>query len=228
MSEQLDLIEATRDYAVIAKPYGWLSEAPAPGSAASAGENVPDALAQELRNRSLSFDGVYCIHRLDRTTAGLMVYALNRFAAAKLSAAIQDGTFRKTYRAYLTPGGELAESGELRDWLFFDRRADKAFVTSPGKKGAKEAVLSYRLTGTVGLTDAFGDPVEAAAAEVELMTGRSHQIRIQFGSRKSPLIGDGKYGSRVKYHGPALFSVRLSFPWKNREIVYEERKAKSE
>ena len=145
-----------------------------------------------------------------------MVYALNQKAAAELSRQITDGTLRKSYRAYITASPDLPESGEMRDWLFFDRRADKSFVVKKDKKGAKEALLTYTL----------GEPFEwegvtLTPADIELQTGRTHQIRVQFASRKSPLAGDGKYGSRVKKNTASLRSVRLEFMWRGEKCVFE-------
>lgn len=209
--EKPDVVYSGRDFIIIYKPSGMLSE----------GENgAPGAVRQYLTGNSLPFDDVFTVHRLDRTTAGLMVYALNKKTAAALSAAITDGRFHKTYMAYIRPD-ILSGDGEMRDFLFFDRNADKSFVVGEGKKGAKEAVLHYTVTDTVTLTDRFGDEFRADTAVVELLTGRTHQIRVQFASRKAPLIGDGKYGSRIKYDFPSLFSKKISFSIYGRTYTYE-------
>ena len=137
-----------------------------------------------------------------------------------LSDIVARGELEKTYAAYLTPAPDLPLSGEMRDLLFFDRKRDKAFVLDPakdaGRKGAKEAALRYEL---VRRFEWRGK--SAAEARVELLTGRTHQIRAQFGARKSPLLGDGKYGSRVNYKGPSLFSVGLAFPWEGEKVQFE-------
>ena len=197
--EQIRIIARGNGYVVIYKPAGWLSED------AASEEGVPSALTRLLS------ESVYCVHRLDRTTAGLMAYATTKPCAAALSRAITDGTFRKTYRAYLTPSPDLPPEGELRDYLYFDRRADKAFVVSSARSGAKEAVLTYRLLPPCTLSDRSGAPVTAVPAEIHLLTGRTHQIRVQFASRHAPLLGDGKYGSRVKMDRPSLVCTALSF-----------------
>ena len=199
----IDILHVTRDFVVVNKPRGMLSEGECPAAIAealrAAGQTNPDEL--------------YTVHRLDRTTAGLMVYARNKKSAADLSKIIADGGFHKTYIAFVTADASLPPEGELRDMLFFDRNHDKAYVVDAKhpRKGAKEAVLTYE---TAGIFDVDGTAVTKLL--VYPQTGRSHQIRVQFGSRKSPLLGDGKYGSRVKYHHASLISCGLK--WKNFEF----------
>ena len=205
----MEIIYKGKDYVVINKPFGWLSERPADGKT---GENAPDAIASALQIPPAS---VYTVHRLDRTTEGLMVYAITKKGAAELSRLIQGGEFKKTYTAYVTADADLARSGEMRDHLFFDRRRDKSFVVKKDKGGAKEAVLTYQLGETF---DYKGSAV--TVAKIELGTGRTHQIRVHFGSRKSPLIGDGKYGSRVNYKGASLVSTEIEFPWGGEVMRY--------
>ncbi|MBQ4353502.1 MAG: RNA pseudouridine synthase [Clostridia bacterium] len=208
----MEVLYLCQDYIIIRKPYGMLSEKPADGAQRA---NVPDAAAAVLEERGMKTEGVFCVHRLDATTEGVMVYALTKKAAALLSGEIAAGRFRKTYLAWITADESLPREGQMRDFLFFDRRADKSFVVKPEKKGAKEARLSYTL-GDAFLLD--GELITPASVQLE--TGRTHQIRVQFASRKSPLAGDGKYGSRVKRKGASLWSVRLSFFWNGEEKVY--------
>lgn len=195
----IDIVYVCPEFVVAYKPRGMLSE----------GE-FPTAISDTLRESGVGgADGeLFTVHRLDRTTAGLMVYARTRSAAAELSAYIANGDFHKTYVAFVTADPSLPPSGELRDRLFFDRRHDKSYVVDARheRRGAKEAVLTYE---TVGVFDLDG--IKVTKLLVYPQTGRSHQIRVQFGSRRSPLIGDGKYGSRVKYPYAALISCSLRF-----------------
>lgn len=201
--EVIDILHLCDDFVVVYKPRGMLSEGECPAA-------IADALREKGTNRP---DELYTVHRLDRTTAGLMVYARNKRAAADLSKIIADGGFRKTYIAFVTADPALPPEGELRDMLFFDRNHDKAYVVDAKhpRKGAREAVLTYETAGTFDL-----DGVSVTKLLVYPQTGRSHQIRVQFGSRKSPLLGDGKYGSRVKYHHASLVSCGLQ--WKKFEF----------
>lgn len=190
-----DIKYVCHDFVVAYKPRGVLSE----------GE-FPNAISDTLRGMGECADSLYTVHRLDRTTAGLMVYARTKSAAAEISAQIAGGNFHKTYVAFVTADPSLPPSGELRDMLFFDRNHDKAYVVDGKRRGAKEAVLTYE---TAGVFDLCG--VEVTKLIIHPLTGRSHQIRVQFGSRRSPLIGDGKYGSRVKYPYASLISCGLKW-----------------
>jgi CYTH domain-containing protein len=100
-------------------------------------------------------------------------------------------------------GGE----GEFSDLLFKDVHAGKAFVVNTERRGAKRATLTYR---TLAHVENEGRMLSHVA--VRLQTGRFHQIRVQFASRQMPLVGDGKYGSRVKAPSVALFATSLTFP----------------
>ncbi len=175
---------------VAVKPRGVLSEHHA------SEENMPALLGGT----------VYPVHRLDRTVGGVMVYAKTREAAARLSAAVQQNKLEKEYTAIVSDTPAPAE-GEMRDYLFKDSAKNKSFVVDGARKGAKEAVLAYR---TVDTRTHEGNAL--SRVKIRLQTGRSHQIRVQFASRKHPLVGDGKYGSRVKAEYPALFATGLAFP----------------
>lgn len=168
--------------AVIVKPVGLDSE-----------KGVPQALQEQLPG---SF---YTVHRLDQNVGGLMVYARNPDAAAKLSRQIQDGSFVKEYVAMVH--GTPEEEGDWTDLLFKDSRKNKVFVVKKERAGVKEARLTYRRL-RMG---------ECSAVRIRLYTGRSHQIRVQFSSRGYPLVGDHKYGSRAKETAPMLFSCCLEF-----------------
>ena len=161
---------------------------------------VPAALKEALGG------DIFPIHRLDKNVGGVMVYARTKAAAAALSKSIQNGEMVKEYVAKVH--GEPPENGVLTDLLFKDSRKNKVFVVKKARTGVKEAKLQYRHLGD-GLV------------HIRLFTGRSHQIRVQFSSRGFPLVGDHKYGARDEAKAPALFSCRISFPWKGRERVFE-------
>lgn len=161
------------------------------------------------------YKDVYLVHRLDTATGGVMVYARGKAAAAKLSEQVQDHEmFQKTYLVVLDKAPEEKE-GELVDFLFHDKRQNKSFVVKSDRKGSKEAKLRYKVLSV--------DEEGHALVSVSLLTGRSHQIRVQFASRKTPVYGDGKYGSRCKMKGFALWSksVILKHPFSNKIIECE-------
>ncbi len=177
-----------------------------PGTLSEQGEgSVPEKLSAELH---IPPELVYTVHRLDRTTGGLMVYALNKKAAAHLSEEIREGRFHKEYLA-LAEGQMEPETGEMVDWLYFDRVKNRSY---PVKKraGAKEAKLTYEVEQILSSPSPEVDVL--SLCRVQLETGRTHQIRVQFASRMHPLAGDRKYGAKVaEKHVHPLWSVKLGF-----------------
>ena len=172
--------------AVVMKPIGVSSEE------AQDGMSVP-ALLRDLWKNEKAYVGV--VHRLDTGVGGVMVYARTQQAAAELSRQVRERTFEKEYRCVCAGVPEPAR-GEMRDFLFKDSKKGKVFPVKSERKGAKEAILEYEVVETGALNDAEKTPV--SLCRVLLHTGRTHQVRVQFASRKHPLLGDGKYGSRVK------------------------------
>jgi len=164
------------------------------------GNGFADLLA---KRNPLGYIGV--IHRLDLGVGGVMVYARTQFSAAALSRAVAAHEVKKEYLAVVH--GDLSQQeATLTDLLFFDRARNKSFVVDRQRKGVKEAILHYRAIKTIE-HPTYGT---LTLVQIQLQTGRTHQIRVQFSSRKHPLLGDGKYGASD--HCPiALFSHRLSF-----------------
>lgn len=180
-------------------------------------EDVPGGMPQLLRAHWGVPDAyVGVVHRLDVGTSGVMVYARTPAAAAGLSRQIADSqqqpdaapVFRKEYRAVIAgePDETLAPAGTLQDLLFKDSRKGKVFVVSRPRKGVRSAALDY----TVEASAALPEGGACSLVSVVLHTGRTHQIRVQFASRRHPLWGDGKYGSRQK-GTLALQCARLCF-----------------
>lgn len=158
-------------------------------------ESLPYVLKQELQT------DIFTLHRLDKPVGGVMVYAKTKKAAAAFSQLIASDGLTKKYLAVLDAVPEKDEN-ELSDFLFKDSRKNKVYVVKKMRKGVKEASLTYK---TLKKTE------NHALVEIELRTGRSHQIRVQFASRKMPLTGDGKYGSRDNRCNVSLFSHSISF-----------------
>lgn len=145
------------------------------------------------------------VHRLDKMVGGTMVYSLNGKATKGLSEAIRNHRMIKEYLAVVHGEPETPE-GEMQDYLFKDSAKNKSFVVKTLRKGAKEARLEYKLINTIQK-----DEGKISLVKIRLHTGRTHQIRVQFSSRKMPLLGDGKYGSHDNGCFIALWSHHLSF-----------------
>ncbi len=145
---------------------------------------------------------LYTVHRLDKGTGGVVVYAKDKKTAALLCAQVQEKKdFCKEYLA-VCEGGLPEREGRLTDLLFHSRSGNKTFVVDRMRKGVKEAALTYRT-----LADGDGCPL----LHIRLETGRTHQIRVQLASRGCPLVGDARYGSRKKEPFLALYAFRLAF-----------------
>ncbi len=144
---------------------------------------------------------VYPVHRLDKEVGGVMVYAKTQRAAAALSAQVADRTFEKQYLA-LIHGVPAETQGTMEDLLYFDKGKNKSFTVKKERRGVKKAILQYELMETDG---------EKSLVRVKLITGRTHQIRVQFASRKMPLFGDRRYGARDEEKTVALRSYRIAF-----------------
>ena len=188
----MTLLFSDRDIAVCIKPVGMDSE-----------KDVPANLTEQLGG------SIFPIHRLDQNVGGVMVYARTNQAAAALSKAVQEGTMVKEYVAMVH--GTPPEKGDWEDFLFKDSRKNKVFAVKKERKGVKYARLEFKRL-TAG---------ETSLVRIQLHTGRSHQIRVQFSSRGFPLVGDHKYGSRDERTSPMLYSCKVTFPFKGKEAAFE-------
>ena len=197
------IISENEDFALVNKPVGMDSE---------------HALGE----------GFFPVHRLDKVASGLLLYAKNPHSAKKLSESLQEGKIKKRYHIIVESAGlsseiadevcpvknigsqtagspdgkHLPKSGRFTDYLYKDTKKQKMFPVKKLRKRVKEAVLHYQV-----LEEKDG----LALVDVELETGRFHQIRAQFSAHGFPLFGDGKYGSRQKGN-VALHCYTLSFP----------------
>lgn len=185
----MEVLFADQHIAVVVKPSGVLSQ--------DAGENsMPHFLRQQLQ-----VEEVHVIHRLDKEVGGVVVYGLSKEAAAGLSRAVQNREMEKIYLAVLR-GIPAEKEAVLEDLLFHDQRRNKTYVVDRLRKGVKDAKLDYTPLETAG---------ERTLVRVRLHTGRTHQIRVQFASRKLPLVGDGKYGGKEPGSKLGLWCHSLSF-----------------
>lgn len=202
----MEIICNNEEFVTVIKPFGVSSQ-----------ENGRDGLP-DLLKKELNLSEIYTVHRLDTVTSGVMVYAKTKKAAALLSRGITDGTFKKEYLAVVH--GEVSpDKGEMVDFLFKDSRKNKTFVVKSERKGVKKASLEYEVQEIKnGLS----------LVKIKLHTGRTHQIRVQFSSRKHPVYGDGKYGASDNIPFIALFSQGISFisPENGERVSFEAPRPK--
>lgn len=158
---------------------------------------LPDLLRQELGDPKAD---VRTVHRLDRVVSGLMVLARNPQTASGLSRQIREDIFQKEYLAVVH--GVPEKSGTLTDLLLRDKARKMTLVVDQPQKGAQEAILGYELLATAqGMS----------RVRIDLKTGRTHQIRVQFSSRGMPLVGERKYAVLEDACEIALWSHKIGF-----------------
>ncbi len=129
------------------------------------------------------------VHRLDREVGGVFLLAKDAQTMAAFSHIIGEGKIQKTYMA-ITEGLPPQPEGELQDLLFHDRHKNKTYTVKRMRQGVRRAALRYRVLSSVNHEGQIYTLIA-----VTPITGRTHQIRVQFASRRLPLAGDKKYGA---------------------------------
>ena len=128
------------------------------------------------------------IHRLDRPVGGIMIFAKTSKAASRLSNEVREKVFKKKYLAVVD--GKLdKKEGVLEDYLYKDERNNISKVVKKEKKNAKYAKLEYKVLKYNKIKD-------LSLLEINLHTGRHHQIRVQLSNMGHSIFGDQKYGTR--------------------------------
>ncbi len=207
---EIDILYEDGQLLVCRKPAG------VPVQSGKVGQKDMVSILRNYRNGKEGDTYIGLVHRLDQPVQGVMVFAKTKMAAAGLSRQITDGRMKKQYLA-VTRGKPMKKQGVLVDYLLKDGRTNTSSIVPEGTKGAKRAELRYRI---IAETPGY------ALAEIDLLTGRHHQIRVQMTGAGMPLAGDRKYnlsdaGQTEKY--VALAAHRLSFehPVLKKEICFE-------
>lgn len=138
------------------------------------------------------------VHRLDRPVEGVMVFAKTSKAAARLSLQIRKNEMSKHYYAIIN-GYLDQKEGTFKDYLYKDAKTGNTYITTKDK--GKEAILNYKV---------IKEKDNYSLVDIELISGRHHQIRVQFASRKHPLLGDSRYGTNINKN-ISLCCYSLSF-----------------
>ena len=191
--EPLKILYEDAHLVICCKPVGVLSED------SESGRCMPQLLREHYLAQGQKTPYIATVHRLDKITGGVMVFSRRREVTGKLTAAVAEHRVAKEYLAVLR-GTPAQDEATLTDLLFRDAAHNKSYVVKRMRKGVRQASLSYTVQGEAdGLT----------LVRVQLHTGRTHQIRVQFSSRGLPLLGDIRYGSKADC-SPALWSTRLA------------------
>ena len=185
----MELVYLDESIVVCVKPSG-VKSTDEPGG-------VPELVREALGDPKAS---VRTVHRLDQVVSGLMVLARTEKAASELSRQIREDEFQKEYMAVVH--GVPAKEGTLKDLLYRDKARRMTMVATEMAKGVQEAVLDYRVLNTAD---------DMSRVRIQLHTGRTHQIRVQFSSRGYPLVGERKYSLLEDGCTIALWSYRLGF-----------------
>ena len=168
------------------------------------------------------------IHRLDKPVGGIMVYGKTQKATAALSADLQAGKMEKRYLAVLC-GKPVDNQGTYVDYLLQDRKNNRSSIVDKSISGSRKAELNYRILQVIHREEK-GQAREYALAEVELLTGRHHQIRVQFAGHGTPLYGDSRYGdigttgeNRRSVLGLWAFSLSFFHPFRKERMHFEKK-----
>lgn len=176
----LNIVAENDNYIVINKPAGLPTQTARMGQADLLSEVNNYLFSKGDKNPKISV-----INRLDQPVAGLVLIAKNGKAAAVLSRQLNENGIEKYYEAVIL--GHMEEkSGRLEDKLIKDSKTNMSRIAGQTDKQAKRAVLEYEVIESDEMTD---------KVRIHLLTGRHHQIRVQFSHRGHPLLGDLKYGN---------------------------------
>lgn len=175
-------------------------------------------IKQYIKEKYNKLGDVYLglVHRLDRPTGGVMVFARTSKAASRLSEQVRNKQMHKKYLC-IVDGKMENQTGSMRDFLLKNEKTNTSKVVKEGTKNAKEALLDYEVVK-------YNEEINMSVVKVDLHTGRHHQIRVQFASRGHSLSGDQKYGTRGRGKQLALWAYSLSFihPTTKKELSFED------
>lgn len=149
---------------------------------------MSEMVKQYLKEKYCKPGNVFCgvVHRIDRPVGGLVIFAKTSKALSRLNEMLRNGEIHKTYWA-LVEGKPEKQKATLENMLVADGRINKTFVSGTGNPEAKRAVLRY---STICRGERY------TLLEIELLTGKKHQIRVQLSAAGHPIKGDLKYGAR--------------------------------
>lgn len=183
-------------------------------------EVVGENSITEKLNATLTDTTVYPVHRLDRNTLGLVVFAVNKTAETELLNSFKEREIDKTYNAVVV-GKPKVPSAKLKAFLFKDAKKSMVYISNTPKTGYVPIETHYRTIKTMG---------ELSLLEVKLISGKTHQIRAHLAFLGTPILGDGKYGinkvnQRYRVKTQLLACTRIMFHFKNGPLKYLDNKS---
>lgn len=198
--QNLNILYEDNHIIVVLKPQNVLSQGDE-----TTDKSLLDMVKEYIKEKYNKPGNVYVglVHRLDRPTGGVMVFAKTSKAASRLTEQMKDKQFTKKYLAVVV-GSPRYKSSRLEHFLKKDEKTNVVKVVPRGVDGAKQAILEYKTIKTVD---------KVSLLEVQILTGRSHQIRVQMAQIGCPVFGDVKYNgdTLAKGHNLALWAYELSF-----------------
>lgn len=186
-----DILFEDSDIIVCHKPAGIATQT------RKLGQQDMESILKNYRAKKKEMPYIGVVHRLDQPVEGVMVFAKNQKAAAALSKQVSERTIGKYYyavgmlnqtNASFCEATGLAECGTLQNYMITDKRENLSRICNESEPGAKKAQLNYRVIKEEGQKVWF---------DIELLTGRQHQIRLQLSHIGCPICGDTKYGTIV-------------------------------
>lgn len=219
MLSNLDIVYEDQNILIISKPIGLLCHPDKPADKDTLISRVLDYLGSN--SSSYTFSPALC-NRLDRNTGGLVIAAKNYQSLKEINRLIRERKIKKYYICIVK--GKMTGYGELKGYLLKDEKSNKVIVSDKESLESKFIHTKYRV---IHSTDEF------SLMEVELITGRSHQIRAHFASIGHPLIGDFKYGcrntnalflSKYNLNSQFLFAYKITFKYTENQLSYLQDK----
>lgn len=234
----VNILYEDNDIIVVEKPYGISSQTERGSSQDMVSLLLNYFHQTDLKNTNkkppkVPYVGV--VHRLDKNVGGVMVYGKNKSSASKLSGQISDRNTTKKYYAIIHNGDRLPAEGTMTDILIRDGKTNTSRVADENEKNqpeAKKAELKYKLVRQVEMECKSEKGVEKKKlylADITLITGRHHQIRVQFSHRGCPLAGDRKYGAEenrdinFKNIGLYCYSMTFKHPVTGKKMTFEKK-----
>ena len=210
--EKLNILFEDNHIIVVEKPVNIPSQGDKTGD-----EDMLTIIKRYIKEKYNKPGDVYLglVHRLDRPTGGVMVFAKTSKAASRLSEQVRNKQIHKKYLC-IVDGNLEKENDTWKDYLLKNEKNNMSKVVKAGTKNAKEAILDYEVLK-------YNEEINLSVVKVNLHTGRHHQIRVQFASRNHSLCGDQKYGTRGRGKQLSLWAYSLSFihPTTKERIEFE-------